>query len=96
MPTQSLGLFVVALACSSLGLMGIAWSRCSPKPTRAHWGRRLFLLTLAALAGASLVTAYRPDRGLLYVGLAVGALVIVMVWESPRPRPTHAWLPDEA
>jgi hypothetical protein len=49
---------------------------------RARWGRRLFLGTLGVLGLLSLLEAGQPHRGLIYVGLAVGALVIAMLWES--------------
>lgn len=62
--------------------MGIAWCRCEHTPGRARWGRRLFLGMLGVLGVGGLVMALQPHRGLIYLGLAVGALVITMLWEG--------------
>ncbi len=96
MPTLQTAVLILALACSGLGFMGIVWCRCSPRPVRASWGRRLFLLILIALGGISLLTASQPHQGLLYLGLAIGALVIAMLWEGPQPLPSQRWLAEEA
>ncbi len=75
---------LLAVLVSSVGLVGIAWCRCARAPGQASWGRRLFLLTLLGLGISALVLAWDPQRGVLYLGLAVAALVVVMLWDGPR------------
>jgi hypothetical protein len=79
-------LLVSTLAASALGLMGIAWCRCERTPHRARWGRRLYLLVLGVLGGGGLLLAWQPHHGLLYLGLAVGLLVIAMLWEGREAK----------
>ena len=92
MPTLPLIVLIVALLASCAGFMGIAWCRCEHAPCRARWGRRLFLGMLALLGMGGLLMALQPHRGLIYLGLAVGALVIAMLWEGrtePSSRPVQ-------
>lgn len=90
MQTYPLVLFVMTTLASGAGLMGIVWCRADHMPCRARWGRRLFLSMLGLLGAACLLLALQPHRGLLYLGLAVGALMIVMLWESRTEARTRA------
>lgn len=70
------------LTMSALGAVGIVWCRCGHDSRLARWGRRLFLGVLGGLGVVSAVLAFQPHRGLVYLGLAVGLLVISMLWEG--------------
>lgn len=95
--TEQMLLLILGLSSCGMGLLGIAWCRCSRRPLRASWGRRLFLLVLAVLAVATLLTAELRHGGLVYFGLAIGGLVIAMLWEGPRTQPAQQhWIPEEA
>ena len=68
-----------------LGLWGIFWTRLSPCPRGARWGRRLFVINFLVLGVATYLAAlYRLD-GLAPLGLLSGLLVVGMVWDGPRP-----------
>jgi hypothetical protein len=43
------------------------------------------------LAILTVLLAYEPQRGVIYLGLAVATLVIAMLWEAPEPRPQRTW-----
>lgn len=90
MQTFPLILIVSTLAASALGVMGIAWCRCDRLPSLARWGRRLFLGVLGLLGSAGGLIALQPHRGVLVLGLAVGLLVIAMLWEG-RPATAIRW-----
>jgi hypothetical protein len=94
-PSHLLDVILIVLA-SGVGFVGIAWYRCGRGRNRASWGRRLFLATLLALGGVSLVAAWRSPGVLLFLGLAVAALVIGMLWEGPAKEPARHRLPGEA
>ncbi len=70
---------------SGLGVMGIAWTRCGGHV--CCWGRRLFFAVLTTLGIGALFAAGRPESGFLYAGLAVGGLLILMLWEGPTKTP---------
>jgi hypothetical protein len=86
--TLGLGLF--------LGLWGIFWTRLSPTPRGARWGRRLFVINFLVLGVATYLAAlYRLD-GLAPLGLLSGLLVVGMVWDAPRPAKRTAQKPRVA
>ncbi|MCS6975487.1 MAG: hypothetical protein NZM31_00575 [Gemmatales bacterium] len=74
-------LLVSTLAAFAVGAVGIVWCRCRQDSYLARWGRRLFLGTLGVLGLGSVLIAFQPHRGLVYLGLAVGLLVIAMLWD---------------
>ncbi len=83
MLTSSLLILLVTLVVAGLGLLGIAWARSGGGTARVCRGQRLFFAVLSLLAAAVLVAAWQPQRGFVYAGLAVGVLLITMLWEGP-------------
>src|SRR5262245_54371716 len=73
----------VTLAAAGLGFMGIAWTRCGGGAARACWGKRIFFAMLSVLAVGTLAGAWQPQSSFLHAGLAIGGLLITMLWESP-------------
>jgi hypothetical protein len=75
------------LALLALGVVFGAWSvwrvRGGREGRGVVWGRRVFLASLSALGGGSLVAATCSARSLMPLGLAAGWLVIAMLWENP-------------
>lgn len=75
-----------ALTLSGLifGIWGILWTRLSRGDVRVLWGRGLFVLSLLALGGSSLVAAMNRSEALVPLGLSAGMLLVGMLWEGPR------------
>lgn len=90
-----LAFLFVALLC---GAWSILWARAGQGPGRVLWGRRLFIGTLLAVGGTSLVAAFHRAEGVIPLGFLAGILVVAMLWELPRPAwSEHAFpVPDEA
>jgi hypothetical protein len=74
---------VLAIACSVLGAVGIAWSRTGGAGGKRRWGRRLLISALVTLGLIGAATAFDPHHAVQYFGLAVALLVIGMIWEGP-------------
>jgi hypothetical protein len=76
-------LLVLLAAGVAFGAWGVWRVRGSRDPGRAAWGRRVFLVSLSALGGASMIAVMYAARALVPLGLAAGWLVIAMLWENP-------------
>lgn len=83
--TSSLVALIGTLLAAGIGFVGIAWTRWGHGPAKVCWGRRLFFGVLAVLACVALVAAWQPQTGFLCTGLAIGGLLILMLWELPEP-----------
>jgi hypothetical protein len=84
-PATELWLTVLTLGFLLLGGYSISLTREEEHPTRASWGRCLFIVVLLALGGTGLVAAFLQAEGLAPLGLLAGLLVVAMLWESPAP-----------
>ena len=84
-----LAVLVTTLVGLLLGSCCIYWVKVHPSPRQALWGRRLFVVTLLALGGMSLVAALMRADGLAPLGLLSGLLIVGMLWESPMPATVH-------
>ena len=73
-----------------LGL-GVTLASCSLLVGRAARRRQMLLATLLVLGGSALFAAVHQAEMLVYLGLASGSLVVLMLWDSPRTR----WIPEE-
>jgi len=93
--SSSLILLFGTLAVTGVGLVGIAWARCSHGPVQACWGRRLFFAVLAVLGAGALIAAWQPQSGFLYAGLAIAGLLIIMLWEGPQIREQGSEIRDQ-
>ena len=85
MPQLESWLFTGALGGLALGVVGVVWARAGGGPAGNPWGRILFMATLLALGGGSLLAAFYRAGGLVPLGLSAGFLVVAMFVESPRP-----------
>lgn len=74
---------LAALATAGLGLLGVCWSNEPPHIGRCQLGRQLFMLTLLLAGTGSLVAACFMQRCVVSSGLALGTLLIAMLWEYP-------------
>ena len=77
--------WVLALFGLIYGTLGVIWARTSRARGLDVWGRRLFVGTLLLLGAASLLAAFHRAAGLIPLGLSAGALVVLMLWETPVP-----------
>ena len=73
----------LALAGAVLGGWSIYWARHAMSPTRIRWGQRLFLALLLVLGTCLIAAAFWRVQGLTVLGLCLGLLVVVMLWEVP-------------
>jgi hypothetical protein len=76
---------ILALFGLVLGTWGIIWARTSQTRGLISWGKGLFVGTLLFQGAASLLAAFHRADGLVPLGLSAGALVVMMLWESPQP-----------
>jgi hypothetical protein len=77
------GLLVLLAVAMVFGAWGVWRARGSRDSRRAAWGRRVVVATLSFLGGGTLVAATCAARCLVPFGLAVGWLVIAVLWENP-------------
>lgn len=82
-------LFSGAFCGLALGVLAVFWVR-GRGPAGGFGGRLLFIGTLLALGGASLVAAFHRADGLVPLGLSSGFLVVAMLIESPHPADGEA------
>jgi heme A synthase len=74
-------LLAATVFASALGVLGIVWCRCRQDSSLARWGRRIVIGVLGLLGLGSALIALQPHRGLVYLGLTMGLLVVAMMWE---------------
>jgi hypothetical protein len=91
MPDLELSLWLLTVASSVLGGLGILWARAGGDPATVSRGQRLFVLVLLAVGAGALVAAFHPAQGLVPLGLLAGWLVVAMLWETP---PSPVWAAD--
>jgi hypothetical protein len=75
----------LALAGALLGGWSIYWARHTHCAARTRWGQRMFLAILTVLGLALLAAACWRAHGLTVLGLCLGLLVVIMLWEVPAP-----------
>ena len=85
MPELELSFLVLTVAGILLGSLGILWARTGRSPALVLCGRTLFVATELFLTGGAWFAASIRADGLVPLGLAVGLLVIAMLWEVPQP-----------
>ena len=84
MPQLEFWLFAGALGGLVVGVLGVLWTRGAGGTSGNSWGRLLFVGTLLAQGGGSLLAAFHRADGLVPLGLSAGFLVVAMFVESPR------------
>lgn len=77
-------LLILSLIVLVFGVVSVGLAR-SAHPQRAAWGRRLSFAVLLALGGKGVLAACICAKGLPYLGILAGLLVVAMVWETPSP-----------
>jgi len=90
-------LALLALAGLIFGAWSIVLARTHPNPTRASWGRRLFVAIVIGLGICGSVAALHRADGLVSVSLLAGLLLVGMLWEHPvHDKPSWESVPAQA
>lgn len=84
MAPLEIALACVTLAGLSVGGFSISLCRAEQQSIRCTFGRCLAFLALLSLGGAGLFAALTRSAGLVPLGLLVGLLVVMMLWETPE------------